>query len=95
MSKKSSPAIATDQKKPNKPVLTAIRTSAQDIHRKIMARKRPTMKLPVRSLSNVRYQPQRGFFEMTGQKKERTLTVNTVKTFRSDAADGRPLQRAD
>ena len=81
MSKKSSPAIETDQEKPNKPVLTAIRTSAQDIHRKIMARKRPTMKLPVRSLSNVRYQPQRGFFEMTGQKKERTLTVNTVKTF--------------
>ncbi len=81
MSKKSSHAIETDQEKPNKPVLTAIRTSAQDIHRKIMARKRPTMKLPVRSLSNVRYQPQRGFFEMTGQKKERTLTVNTVKTF--------------
>lgn len=81
MSKKSSPAIETDQEKPNKSVLTAIRTSAQDIHRKIMARKKPTMKLPVRSLSNVRYQPQRGFFEMTGQKKERTLTVNTVKTF--------------
>jgi len=81
MSKKSSSAIETDQEKPNKSVLTAIRTSAQDIHRKIMARKKPTMKLPVRSLSNVRYQPQRGFFEMTGQKKERTLTVNTVKTF--------------
>jgi DNA topoisomerase-6 subunit A len=39
------------------------------------------MKLPVRSLSNVRYQPRRGYFEMAGQKKERTLTVNTVKTF--------------
>jgi DNA topoisomerase VI subunit A len=65
----------------NKSVLSAIQTSARDIHSKIMARKKPTMKLPVRSLSNVRYQPQRGFFEMTGQKKERTLTVNTVKTF--------------
>jgi DNA topoisomerase VI subunit A len=65
----------------NKSVLSAIQTSARDIHGKIMARKKPTMKLPVRSLSNVRYQPQRGFFEMTGQKKERTLTVNTVKTF--------------
>jgi DNA topoisomerase-6 subunit A len=65
----------------NKQVLKAIKDSAEDIHRKIMARKKPTMKLPVRSLSNVRYQPQRGFFEMTGQKKERTLTVNTVKTF--------------
>jgi DNA topoisomerase-6 subunit A len=62
-------------------VLSAIQASAEDIHGKIMARKKPTMKLPVRSLSNVRYQPQRGFFEMKGQKKERTLTVNTVKTF--------------
>jgi DNA topoisomerase-6 subunit A len=65
----------------NKDVLTAIRTSAEEIHSKIMARKKPTMKLPVRSLTNVRYQPQRGFFEIAGQKKERTLTVNTVKTF--------------
>ncbi len=65
----------------DKPVLDAIQSSAKDIHTKIMARKKPTMKLPVRSLSNVKYQPQRGFFEMTGQKKERTLTVNTVKTF--------------
>ena len=65
----------------NKNVLNAIRRSAEDIHSKIMARKKPTMKLPVRSLTNVRYQPQRGFFEMKGQKKERTLTVNTVKTF--------------
>jgi DNA topoisomerase-6 subunit A len=65
----------------NKNVLDAIRRSAEDIRSKILARKKPTMKLPVRSLTNVRYQPQRGFFEMAGQKKERTLTVNTVKTF--------------
>ena len=65
----------------NKKVLKAIRESAENIHGKIMARKKPTMKLPVRSLSNVRYQPRRGFFEMAGLKKERTLTVNTVKTF--------------
>jgi DNA topoisomerase-6 subunit A len=65
----------------NQAILSAIRRSAEDIHGKIMARKKPTMKLPVRSLTNVRYQPRRGFFEMAGQKKERTLTVNTVKTF--------------
>jgi DNA topoisomerase VI subunit A len=70
------PAIGSSKK-----VLSAIKASAEDIHGKIMARKKPTMKLPVRSLSNVRYQPQHGFFEMKGQKKERTLTVNTVKTF--------------
>ena len=80
MAKKSDAGqkTATDS---SKKVLSAIKASAEDIHGKIMARKKPTMKLPVRSLSNVRYQPQRGYFEMKGQKKERTLTVNTVKTF--------------
>ena len=65
----------------SKTILTSIRDSADEIRRKIMARKKPTMKFPVRSLANVRYHPQRGFFEIAGQKKERTLTVNTVKTF--------------
>jgi len=78
---KKSAAEQKPAKASNKKVLNAIRASAEDIHGKIMARKKPTMKLPVRSLTNVRYQPQRGFFEMKGQKKERTLTVNTVKTF--------------
>src|SRR5213594_1704033 len=64
-----------------KKVLQAIQTSAQDIQKKIMARKKPTMKFPVRSLTNVKYHPDRGYFEIAGQKKERTLTVNTVKTF--------------
>src|SRR4029450_7042151 len=54
---------------------------SRNISKKILARKNPTMKFPVRSLTNVRYHPDRGFFEIAGQKKERTLTVNTVKTF--------------
>ncbi|MBN1566942.1 MAG: DNA topoisomerase IV subunit A [Acidobacteria bacterium] len=78
---KKSDAVKKPAAGSSKKVLSAIRAAAEDIHGKIMARKKPTMKLPVRSLSNVRYQPQRGFFEMKGQKKERTLTVNTVKTF--------------
>lgn len=65
----------------NKKVLEAIQSSARQIQQKILARRKPTMKFPVRSLTNVRYEPQRGFFEIAGQKKERTLTVNTVKTF--------------
>jgi DNA topoisomerase VI subunit A len=65
----------------SKTVLSAIHTSAEEIHKKIMARKKPTMKFPIRSLANVKYNPQRGFFEIAGRKKERTLTVNTVKTF--------------
>ncbi|HCN19949.1 MAG TPA: DNA topoisomerase VI [Planctomycetia bacterium] len=39
------------------------------------------MSFPLRTLSNVRYRPKEGFFELKGSKKVRTLTVNTVKTF--------------
>ena len=78
---RTKPAGRKPSKPESKTILTSIRDSADEIRRKIMARKKPTMKFPVRSLANVRYHPQRGFFEIAGQKKERTLTVNTVKTF--------------
>ncbi|MCP4290840.1 MAG: DNA topoisomerase IV subunit A [bacterium] len=39
------------------------------------------MKFPIRSLANVNYNPKAGHFVLKGKKKERTLTVNTVKTF--------------
>jgi len=61
--------------------LKSIKKNAKDIHQKILKRQKPTMKLPVRALSNVRFRPSSGFFEITGKKKERTLTVGTVKTF--------------
>src|SRR5204862_4121965 len=44
-------------------------------------RQKPSLKFPLRSLSNVKYDPKAGHFEMRGRKKERTLTVSTVKTF--------------
>jgi len=39
------------------------------------------MRFPVRALSNVRYDPRRGHFEIRGKTVTRTLTYNTVKTF--------------
>ena len=82
MAKKASPkAKPKTVAKSGKTVLAAIHSSAEGIKKKIMARRKPTMKFPIRSLSNVRYRPGRGYFEIAGQKKERTLTVNTVKTF--------------
>jgi DNA topoisomerase-6 subunit A len=39
------------------------------------------MKLPIRSLSNVRYRSNIGYFRLQGKNKIRTLSVNTVKTF--------------
>jgi DNA topoisomerase-6 subunit A len=58
-----------------------IQTEASVIHRKILSGKKPSMKFPIRSLANVRYRPKIGYFELKGRKKERALTVGTVKTF--------------
>lgn len=62
-------------------VIKSIKQTAGGIHKKIIARKKPGMKFPIRSLANVRYHPKKGYFEMAGRKKERTLSVSTVKTF--------------
>jgi DNA topoisomerase-6 subunit A len=62
-------------------VVKRIRNEAENVRRKILAKETPAMKFPVRSLSNVIYRAKSGYFEMKGRKKERTLTVGTVKTF--------------
>ena len=61
--------------------LKKIEESASTIHNKINKKQKPSMDFPIRALSNVKYIPKRGFLELIGQKKSRTLTVNTVKTF--------------
>lgn len=61
--------------------LKSIKTNAKAIHDKILKRQKPSMKMPIRALTNVRYRPQQGFLEISSRKKERTLTVGTVKTF--------------
>lgn len=62
-------------------VMGMIENSARDVYDKISKRRKPRMRVPVRSLSNVTYRPKSGYFELKGNLKERTLTVNTVKTF--------------
>jgi DNA topoisomerase VI subunit A len=62
-------------------VVSKIVDSSQVIHDKIIAGGKPEMKFPLRNLSNVRYAAKKGHFEMLGKKKERTLTVSTVKSF--------------
>ncbi|MHC4912513.1 MAG: DNA topoisomerase IV subunit A [Planctomycetota bacterium] len=63
------------------PAAKKIIYAAKDVHSKILKTKSPTMVTPIRSLSNVKYQPKTGYFEMLGKSKHRTLTVSTVKTF--------------
>ncbi len=58
-----------------------IDNSAKQVYTKIQALEKPELKFPVRSLSNVRYDKRKGYFELGRGRKERTLTVNTVKSF--------------
>lgn len=76
---------ATEVKKRNQRLdqntIRLIGATAADIHQKIVKRGKPDIKLPVRSLSNVSYSPKQGYLQIGKQKKVRTLTVSTVKTF--------------
>ncbi|MCA1810326.1 MAG: DNA topoisomerase IV subunit A [Lentisphaerae bacterium] len=55
---------------------------ARGIYRDVMERRRfPHMRFPVRSLSNVKYDPRKGHFEIMNKVATRTLSYNTVKTF--------------
>ncbi len=61
--------------------LKAIKNTASGMQAKILKKQKPSLSFPLRTLSNVKYRPKAGFFELKGAKKIRTLTVNTVKTF--------------
>ncbi|MEE2665664.1 MAG: DNA topoisomerase VI [Myxococcota bacterium] len=58
-----------------------ISRAAEGVHKEIVKKKKPDLLFPVRSLGNVSYSPKKGYFEIGKQKKVRTLTVNTVKSF--------------
>lgn len=61
--------------------LEGIKKSAREIYTMIDALKKPSMKFPIRALQNVKYRPDKGYFELGNRKKVRTLTYNTVKAF--------------
>jgi DNA topoisomerase-6 subunit A len=58
-----------------------ITDTAGAVRARIQRKSKPTLSFPLRALSNVSYHPKKGFFELRGKKKTRTLTVATVKTF--------------
>ncbi len=62
-------------------VVRRIQGEATAVQGKILKKVAPSLKFPIRSLNNVVSQPAKGFFEIKGRTKERTLTVGTVKTF--------------
>lgn len=69
------------KKKKNPAVASQIVSEAKSVETRISKGQKPSLRFPIRSLQNVSYQPKKGFFEIKGRTKERTLTVNTVKTF--------------
>ncbi len=73
------PKETQDQK--NRRTSTAIDSVAHDVYNTILKGNKPDLVMPIRSLSNVNYNPKTGYFEIGKSKKTRTLTVNTVKTF--------------
>ena len=62
-------------------VLEGIKEKANEVYKQILKKKAPELDLPLRSLSNVKYNEKDGYFEILEKKKERTLTVGTIKTF--------------
>jgi len=61
--------------------LQAITGAATKIDARIAKREKPEVSFPVRSLSNVRYDPREGYFRIGRDTSSRTLTVTTAKTF--------------
>ncbi len=71
----------SSEKKKKSPVLEKIKELAINIYKKILQRKQPSLKSPIRSLTNVKFDPKEGYFELLGREKTRTLTASTIKTF--------------
>ena len=51
------------------PVPGKIKGTAKEVHEEILARRKPSLRLPIRSLANVRYAVQKGFFELKSGRK--------------------------
>ena len=64
-----------------KDVIKQILNIAQDIYGKIVKKQQPEVETPLRALSNVRYDEKKGYFELNGKTKKRTLTASSVKSF--------------
>jgi len=74
----------TKRKKRKPPAQFSVRTiqgAARNIQDLILKQRMPYLRFPQRSLGNVEYSEKVGFFELGRREVERTLTVNTVKTF--------------
>jgi len=62
-------------------IVKKLKETGKDVYDRAIQGKKPSLSFPVRSLSNVKYHPKRGFFEIRGSRTTRTFSYATVKTF--------------
>jgi len=65
--------------KKNKKAIDEIKNIAKGVYNKIIKKKSPSLVTPLRSLTNVKYDPKDGYFELLGKKKENMVLVNKLK----------------
>jgi DNA topoisomerase VI subunit A len=58
-----------------------IEATALDVARSIETKHKPDLQFPIRSLQNVIYDEKKGYFEIGPQKKTRTLSASTARSF--------------
>lgn len=82
VSAKAAPnAVAARNAAQDRTTVELIKNAATEVHDDIRKEKKPDLSFPIRALGNVSYSEKKGYFEIGRQKKVRTLTVNTVKSF--------------
>lgn len=64
-----------------KVTVDSIVETAQEVYDTALSGDLPEIEMPIRSLKNVVYDKETGFFELGGNTKNRTMSVNTVKNF--------------
>jgi DNA topoisomerase VI subunit A len=82
-SKKAAPSARAPHQLDEKDLKTLelIRSTAERVQQRILKRDLPDLKFPKRSLGNVKYDTKIGYFELGRGLTQRTLSVNTVKSF--------------
>ncbi|MCX5905500.1 MAG: DNA topoisomerase IV subunit A [Proteobacteria bacterium] len=74
--KKSSQTIIS-----RSPAMKGLVTQAEGIYGEIKGGRRPSLRIPIRSLTNVSFSPRKGFFTIGDKVSKRTLSYQTVKPF--------------
>jgi DNA topoisomerase-6 subunit A len=78
MKNASSVKTLSDQ---DKETITLIESIAREVRKDIDTGVLPSIKFPARGLDNVTYDEKKGYLELGGAHKLRTLTVNTARSF--------------